>query len=732
MRNLYVVILIALFTCSAWGQTSQNRASDGRKSVQGPVSFHWIGTGSGNGANWNQTGNWSGTQGGGSNGAIPSASFAVFIDGGTGGCNVDAASSCLSLTVSAQSLTFGAFTLTVGTDGVSITAGVLNLTGGTGLSDAGNWSYSGGTFTPGSVTVTFNGTTAQSIGGSTFYGLVFSGAGTKTATGNITVGAGNLTNTSTLDMGTNTLGGAGTITNTGGTIRFGGASNGVAIGTGTVEYYVGGQLVESGTYATLTLSNTSGTSVAGGNITATTLNTAAGGTLSMQVFTLGLTNVNNAGTIRTQNTSSAPITSGLTWGGTVQYDASSGQTAVAGIYNNLTVNNSAGVTLGGAVTVNGTLTMTAGNLTTTGSYTLTLGATATISGEATGQYVVGNLYKTEAVGAGQTYSTNSIGVSLKAGVESIGTLTVTRVTGTAGIVANPTMPSKTGIARKWTITSTNPPTSGRDLTLSWVSGDDNGKVLTSMQVWESTDAGATWQVFGTGTQDASTTHSVTVEVYSFSDWTVSDIDNSLPVQATDFLAAADIGSVTISWKTQSEVGNAGFNVLREDLPQAGQAGTGAFKLISSYTSNDNLKGLGTSSSGRAYSFVDKHVVSGATYQYQIQCVSTSGATANVGNVLQVTTSLPKDYALYQNYPNPFNPSTTVQFDLKEGSTVILGVYNVVGQKVQEWNLGSMNAGRYYQNINMDKYASGVYYYRIDVTGNDGQKFNSIKKLVLMK
>ena len=42
----------------------------------------------------------------------------------------------------------------------------------------------------------------------------------------------------------------------------------------------------------------------------------------------------------------------------------------------------------------------------------------------------------------------------------------------------------------------------------------------------------------------------------------SATDISLAVKATDFLATADVGSVTLSWKTQSEVNNAGFNILR--------------------------------------------------------------------------------------------------------------------------------------------------------------------------
>ncbi|HEY9166598.1 MAG TPA: GLUG motif-containing protein [Candidatus Kryptonia bacterium] len=202
-------------------------------------------------------------------------------------------------------------------------------------------------------------------------------------------------------------------------------------------------------------------------------------------------------------------------------------------------------------------------------------------------------------------------------------------------------------------------------------------------------------------------------------------DHSLPVQATDFLATADVGSITLKWKTQSEVDNAGFNIMRED------PGTSAFKLIASYASNNSLKGLGTSSTGRTYNFTDNRVVSGSTYQYKIQSVSTSGMTKDL-TTLTVTVDVPKTYALYQNYPNPFNPSTTIRFDLKQQSTVTLDIYNVLGQRVLGDNFGTLNAGRYNQNINLGSYASGVYFYRIDAVGNDGKRFESIKKLVLMK
>jgi len=130
-----------------------------------------------------------------------------------------------------------------------------------------------------------------------------------------------------------------------------------------------------------------------------------------------------------------------------------------------------------------------------------------------------------------------------------------------------------------------------------------------------------------------------------------------------------------------------------------------------------------------------------TYTWYVQATDGIDTTASttkytfktpVAAEVNDASQTPDKFSLRQNFPNPLNPSTTIQFDLKEGSTVILGIYDVLGQKVAEWNLGLMNAGRYSKSISLDNLASGVYYYRIDVTGNNGDKFSSTRKLVLMK
>ena len=267
-----------------------------------------------------------------------------------------------SVTVTGVTLTNnGNLTVSTALAGNALTnsaTGTLNLGGTSGITTL--------TATAAGNTVNYTGT-GQTIKATTYATLNITAAGTETAGGAImatTLDNGGASNVaSVLDMGGNTLT-ATTIDNTGATIKFSGASNGKAIPTGTVEYSAtgGGQNIATGTYNNFTLDNTSGTNTALGNLNVTgTLTTTSGGTLNMVTYALvaGTNPVNN-GIIRTQNTSGTPVSSGLTWGGTVTYDGTA-QTVVAGVYNNLTLSGSGAKTIG-SITINSGGTLTTTNL----------------------------------------------------------------------------------------------------------------------------------------------------------------------------------------------------------------------------------------------------------------------------------------------------------------------------------------------------------------------------------
>ncbi len=292
----------------------------------------------------------------------------------------------------------------------------------------------------------YSATGAQTVMAGTYNNLTLSNtSGTQSASGNLTVN-GTLTTTSggRLNMVTNQLLGTLTTITNGGTIQTQNTSS-TPIPTGktwggTVQFNAttGAQTIMSGTYSTLSLNNTSGTQTSSGAIAATNLNTSSGGIFNMVTYALsGLTTLSNLGTLRTQNTSSTPYTSGLSWGGTVIFDGLSGQTlpSPTSTFNNLTISNTAGVTAAADQTVNGILSLNTNPDATHGSlematYTLYLGENSTTigTGDVTGiitrtsfttnkTYTYGNAnqYVLFPVVAGQTLPTSfSLRVTLLA------------------------------------------------------------------------------------------------------------------------------------------------------------------------------------------------------------------------------------------------------------------------------------------------------------------------------
>ena len=93
---------------------------------------------------------------------------------------------------------------------------------------------------------------------------------------------------------------------------------------------------------------------------------------------------------------------------------------------------------------------------------------------------------------------------------------------------------------------------------------------------------------------------------------------------------------------------------------------------------------------------------------------------------------PKEFILEQNYPNPFNPETTIAFQVIPNQDFFLTVYNILGQKVKQFQFSTKNQNHYKVKWNGTneigkKVSSGIYFYELR-----SDSFVDRKKMILIK
>jgi hypothetical protein len=99
------------------------------------------------------------------------------------------------------------------------------------------------------------------------------------------------------------------------------------------------------------------------------------------------------------------------------------------------------------------------------------------------------------------------------------------------------------------------------------------------------------------------------------------LKNPLAVELADFSGAASGGSIRLTWETESEIDNEGFNVLR----RKGQKGD--YEVINAAL----IPAEGGPAFGASYEFVDATAKRGHKYSYLLEDVDTSGVSTSHGD-----------------------------------------------------------------------------------------------------
>ncbi|HEY6436138.1 MAG TPA: PQQ-dependent sugar dehydrogenase, partial [Ignavibacteriaceae bacterium] len=191
-----------------------------------------------------------------------------------------------------------------------------------------------------------------------------------------------------------------------------------------------------------------------------------------------------------------------------------------------------------------------------------------------------------------------------------------------------------------------------------------------------------------------------------------------PVELSSFSAILLENRIKLIWRTETEVNNYGFDVLRS-------------------VDRDNwenigfVEGHGNSNSPKDYFFFDENITSGE-YSYRLKQIDTDG-NFEFSRVIEVDFGSEMNFELKQNFPNPFNPSTVLQYNIPEESNVQIVIYNSLGMQIDIIENGTEHSGFYEKTWNAERFVSGIYYARIMAQStSSGKVYSNVIKMLYVK
>ncbi len=127
---------------------------------------------------------------------------------------------------------------------------------------------------------------------------------------------------------------------------------------------------------------------------------------------------------------------------------------------------------------------------------------------------------------------------------------------------------------------------------------------------------------------------------------------------------------------------------------------------------------------------DKRLDGGGIY---VQNIKFDGTFGPLTGITTINHNIPEKFELKQNYPNPFNPATKIRYSITSAGKVNITVYDILGNRVSELVNAEQNAGTYEAGFDASGFATGIYMYKMTVSGSSqGSSFTATKKMMLIK
>ena len=90
-------------------------------------------------------------------------------------------------------------------------------------------------------------------------------------------------------------------------------------------------------------------------------------------------------------------------------------------------------------------------------------------------------------------------------------------------------------------------------------------------------------------------------------------------------------------------------------------------------------------------------------------------------------AIPTNCNLTENFPNPFNPRTKIRYSIPQTSTVVIKVFDILGNEIETLVDEEKNTGTFEITWYAEKFPSGVYFYQLQAGS-----FVDTKKMILLR
>ena len=489
---------------------------------------------------------------------------------------------------------------------------------------------------------------------------------------------------------------------------------------GTVEFNGDDvQNIAAGTYTNLSLNNTSAANCTFDGIT------VVNGTLDMDCDVTnnnildcnGTVNskadciINNNGTIKIAGTYTQLGDYNNT-AGLVIFDGNATQTIPEDGFYNVQINNSSDVTLDGNVSIAGTLTLTDGIINTSSTKLLTINDGGSVSGGSNTAHIDGPIAK---VGAGDfVFPVGDGGKWARVGLSSLSssetfTVEYNKATPTSNTTYTDPL-TKVSDNEWWQIDRAG--TATADVTMYWEdskwSGIGNFDDLRTVH-WNSTSS--KWEeVTGTythtGNVDLDNAENGTLKVTgvsSFSPFSLGTIDNTtntLPIELISFNLSKTENTVQLNWATASEINNSGFEIQRSNDAKE-------------WETLNFVNGAGNSNNVIRYSYIDKNPLM-ANY-YRLKQIDYDGSF-EYSPIKYIDFNRKGNISIY---PNPTKQGITIN-GIDSDRVANIYIFDHMGKLIKTYGPNT-------QQLDVQAYANGIYYIRIQYVNGEEESVSFIKK-----